>query len=93
MRNRSNRIRSRAIVVLLVVSAMFVGAPAMSAAQTLNPTDKQYDQNFVVGGGPDDSVGELPFTGLDVAAIAAIGIGLAGGGFILRRAARAGHTS
>lgn len=38
-------------------------------------------------------IGELPFTGLDVAAIAAIGIGLAGGGFVVRRASRAGDVS
>lgn len=34
------------------------------------------------------SISELPFTGLDVAAIAAIGAGLIGAGFVVRRAAR-----
>ena len=35
------------------------------------------------GGG----ISSLPFTGLDVAAIAAIGLGLVGAGFVVRRAA------
>lgn len=38
-------------------------------------------------------VDTLPFTGLDVAAIAAIGIGLLGAGFVIRRAARPGRQS
>jgi len=33
------------------------------------------------------SIGELPFTGLDLVAIAAIGIGLLGAGFVIRRTA------
>lgn len=42
------------------------------------------------GGG---EISSLPFTGLDVAAIAAIGVGLVGAGFVVRRAARTGeHT-
>ena len=38
------------------------------------------------------SISSLPFTGLDVAAIAAIGVGLLGAGFVVRRAAGAGES-
>ena len=40
------------------------------------------------GGG----ISSLPFTGLDVAAIAAIGLGLVGAGFVVRRAASTGES-
>lgn len=39
----------------------------------------------------DSGISELPFTGLDVAAIAAIGLGLVGTGFAVRKAARSGQ--
>ncbi len=44
------------------------------------------------GGGSSSGGGisSLPFTGLDVAAIAAIGVGLVGAGFVVRRAATTG---
>lgn len=38
-------------------------------------------------------ISELPFTGLDVAAIAAIGAGLVGAGFMVRRASRSADDS
>lgn len=45
------------------------------------------------GGSSGGDIGSLPFTGLDVAAIAAIGVGLVGAGFVVRRAARTSeHT-
>ncbi len=44
------------------------------------------------GGGSGD-ISSLPFTGLDVAAIAAIGLGLVGAGFVVRRAAGARESS
>jgi hypothetical protein len=48
------------------------------------------------GGSPapssDSGISSLPFTGLDVAAIAAIGLGLVGAGLVVRRAATAGES-
>ena len=37
------------------------------------------------------SASALPFTGLDLAAFAAIGVGLVGAGFVIRRASNAGQ--
>lgn len=92
---------------MVVVAGLALGAPAGAIAQNVdptsgvNPTDEQYDRGILgiaASGGPNgdpsaeaSAMGELPFTGLDVAAIAAIGIGLAGGGFVVRRAARSGN--
>lgn len=72
--------------------AVAIAAPAAALADNINPTDEQYG-NGVVGvaaGGSDGSSGisSLPFTGLDVAAIAAIGAGLVGAGLLVRKAAR-----
>lgn len=106
-RIRSNRVNSRSLAAILVVAGLSLGAPAGAIAQNVdptgvNPTDEQYDRGILgiaasgdPGGDPSAEasagMGELPFTGLDVAAIAAIGIGLAGGGFVVRRAARSGN--
>ncbi|MFN8113690.1 MAG: hypothetical protein U0R51_10895 [Solirubrobacterales bacterium] len=92
--NRSIR-RLGALFVAVLISALLV--PAGAFAQGLSPTDEQYNQG-VVGvassdGGSSGSISELPFTGLDVAAIALIGIGLVGAGFVIRRASREGDNS
>ncbi len=103
---RSNRVKSRSLAAAVVVAGLAFGAPAGAIAQNVdptgvNPTDEQYERGILgiaasgdPGGDPTAQasvMGELPFTGLDVAAIAAIGIGLAGGGFVVRRAARSGN--
>jgi hypothetical protein len=84
------------LVALIAFGSIWV--PATALAQQVTPTQEQYD-NGVLGvssGGTssDDSgqIGSLPFTGLDVAAIAAIGIGLVGAGFAVRRASRSGEN-
>lgn len=90
--NRSNRVTRRGAATILAVIAVGAGAPAGAVAQQIGPTDEEYDNGVLgVSASGDDGgaeIGELPFTGLDVAAIAAIGAGLVGAGFIVRRAAR-----
>jgi hypothetical protein len=82
---RSNRSFRRVCVLLIAMLAV---------ALAQSPTDEQYG-NGVVGvaaGGSDggsSGISSLPFTGLDVAAIAAIGAGLVGAGLLVRKAA---HT-
>jgi len=91
---RSNRSFRRICVLLIAMFAVAIAAPAGALAQNIDPTDEQYG-NGVVGvaaggseGGGDSGISSLPFTGLDVAAIAAIGAGLVGAGLLVRRAAR-----
>lgn len=105
--NRVNsRSLAAAVVVAGIALGAPAGAIAQNVdpGSGVNPTDEQYDRGVLgiaASGGPSDDpsaeasagMGELPFTGLDVAAIAAIGIGLAGGGFVVRRAARSGNGS
>jgi len=83
-------------MLLVAMLAVAVTAPALASAQNIDPTDEQYG-NGVVGvaasgsegdGGGSSGISSLPFTGLDVAAIAAIGAGLVGTGLLVRRAAR-----
>jgi len=95
---RSNRSVRRLCVLVVAVLAFALVAPAVSSAQNVTPTDEEYG-NGVVGiseGGSPSSGGDissLPFTGLDVAAIAAIGVGLVGAGFVVRRAASSGERT
>lgn len=94
--NRSIRSMRRVCVLLIAVFAFAVIAPTGAFAQDIEPTDEQYGNGAVgfagASGEPaaDSSSGisSLPFTGLDVAAIAAIGAGLVGTGLLVRRAAR-----
>jgi hypothetical protein len=97
---RSNHYVRRMGVVLVAMLACALLAPVGASAQTVSPTDEQYEQGVlgVASGNTNDpgstgssSSSQLPFTGLDVAAIAVIGIGLVGAGFAIRRAARAGE--
>lgn len=90
--NRSNRVKRRLATVLVAVIAFAsLGAPAGAFAQSASPTQEQYNP----GGPPPTppSSGELPFTGLDVAAIAAVGIGLVGAGFAVRKASHTGEDA
>lgn len=109
IRSNRVKSRAVAATALAVALAFGVPAGAAAQNITpgdTNPTDEQYDDGvlgFSAAGDPQDpadpapvsggDVDELPFTGLDVAAIAAIGIGLAGGGFAIRRAARISDTA
>lgn len=75
----------------------FALVPAVAAAQS-NPTDAQYGDSLTqlsqgaAGGGPGGSagsadtgaVGDLPFTGLDVALLAAVAAALVLVGLLLR---------
>lgn len=94
---RSNRSIRRFCTLLVAMFAFAAVVPAVASAQSINPTDEEYRQGVLgvaASGGPGDpaaesgTISELPFTGLDVAAIAAIGAGLVGAGFVVRRAAR-----
>jgi hypothetical protein len=94
---RSNRTVRRFCTLLVAMFALAIVAPAGALAQSINPTDEEYRQGVLgvaASGGPGDpnpsgeTISELPFTGLDVAAIAAIGAGLVGAGFVVRRAAK-----
>ena len=107
---RSNRALRRVCTVFVAMLALAVVAPAGALAQSVSPTDEQYEQGVVgvaaggnsggdgtepgnagvSGDAATSSASELPFTGLDVAAIALIGVGLVGAGFAIRRAARTG---
>lgn len=96
--NRSSR-RPLRVLLVAAIAVMALALPTSALAQ--NPTDIEYDpaiQLEVAGGDPGgggneatSSASALPFTGLDLAAFAAIGVGLAGAGFVIRRASKAGQ--
>ncbi len=95
---RSNHSVRRFCVLVVAMLSFAVAVPAVASAQSVSPSDEQYRDGVLgvaANGGPedpsaksDDSGSELPFTGLDLVAIAAIGVGLVGAGFVVRRAAR-----
>jgi hypothetical protein len=75
----------------LLVSAilMFGAMPGIASAQ--GPTSDQYDPSTITfqdnsGGGLNDSVGPLPFTGFDVIAMLAVALAVTGLGLALQRA-------
>lgn len=93
----------RLCVLLVAMLSLAVVLPAGAFAQNVSPTDEEYGNGVLgvaAGGDPADpaegtgsssgsEISSLPFTGLDVAAIAAIGVGLVAAGFVVRRASRA----
>lgn len=97
---RSNHSVRRFCVLVVAMLSFAVAVPAVASAQSVSPSDEQYRDGVLgvaASGGPEDpsaesgasgSGSELPFTGLDLVAIAAIGVGLVGAGFVVRRAAR-----
>ena len=97
--NRSNRSVFR-LFAALVAMALILALPTSAVAQQVTPTDDQYDRGIigtVDSGGPSDpvevdSAGTLPFTGLDLVAIVAIGVGLVGTGFMIRQVSKSGPT-
>ena len=84
----------------IAIAALMLVLPAQAVAQS--PTNDAYDNSSVQVVDPGDPVdpgshssdpGGLPFTGLDVALLVAMGVGLAGMGFGLRRLTRRPHTA
>ena len=77
-------IPTRWLTVLLVVVASLLG-PAAAYGQT--PAGSQYQGNLGVNahGGGNAGSGTLPFTGLDLGAVAGGGIVLIAAGIVLRR--------
>jgi len=85
---------------LLVATVLGFGAmPGLASAQDsgsgsfiTGPTEDQYDpstitfENRTGGGGLNDSVGPLPFTGFDVIAMLAVALAVTGLGLALQRA-------
>ena len=71
---------------LLIATALIFGAiPGLAAAQ--GPTSDQYDPPKIsTGGGFNESVGPLPFTGFDVIAMLAVALAVTGLGLALQRA-------
>jgi hypothetical protein len=97
--NRSRRALRRSIFAASLIAALALVAPVSALAQETSPTGVEYDTpvlNVENSGNPGDpgetvsaeSASTLPFTGLDLAAFAAIGVGLLATGFVIRRAAR-----
>ena len=95
--NKSRSTLKRKTVGLLVSAMLMVGvAPGIAAAQ--GPTSAQYDPSTITfqgdpgdpgggsGGGLNDSVGPLPFTGFDVIAMLAVALAVTGLGLALQRA-------
>ena len=95
----AGRVRARLVFAVLSVGVMvFALSPATAGAQQV--TDAQYNSTLQLlqsggggGGGGDQpssapSSGDLPFTGLDVAALLAVGAALAVAGFLLWRRSR-----
>lgn len=93
-RKRKNRIRVAALIVIGSL-ALAVALPGAAGAATgdpsSDPTAAQYADPTIVGGSSGETSeegnggGSLPFTGLDIAAMAAVALALTGVGFALRR--------
>lgn len=91
--NRSRRSVRWSLVAAAVIAVMAFAGPASALAQQVSPTGAEYDTpvlSLETGGDPTtqtqaDSASTLPFTGLDLTAFVAIGIGLLATGFVIRR--------
>ncbi len=85
---RKNTLNSK-FVGILVATLLVMGAlPAISSAQSPTSDQYEYPPTFTVqdGGGLNDSVGPLPFTGFDVIAMLAVALAVTGLGLALQRA-------
>ncbi len=97
--SRSNR-SVFSLSAALVAMALILAVPTSAVAQQITPPDDQYERGIIGtadSGGPSDpvevdSAGTLPFTGLDLVAIVAIGVGLVGTGFMIRQVSKSGPT-
>ena len=91
----AGRLRTRLVLIGLTVGALVLAlSPATAGAQQV--TDAQYNSTLQLlqsgGGQPPSSSpteGGLPFTGLDVVALFAVGAVLALAGYVLWRRSRA----
>ena len=98
--SRSNR-SVFSLFAAVVAMALILAVPTSAVAQQVTPPDDQYERGILgsaASGGPSnpavevDSAGTLPFTGLDLVAIVAIGVGLIGTGFMIRQVSKSGPT-
>jgi hypothetical protein len=89
-----NTLRNSLTSAQLRIGLVVAGLAALSLPATASgggPTDQQYSSSleFISQGGDPGSTGSapggLPFTGLDVALLAAVAVGLLIAGFMLRR--------
>ncbi len=89
MNTLHNSLTSAQLRIGLVVAGLAaLSLPATAAAQ--GPTDQQYSSSLEFisqggGGDPGSAPSGLPFTGLDVALLAAVAVGLLIAGYMLRR--------
>jgi hypothetical protein len=92
------RVRVRVALFVAATSALLLVGPAAAGAQQVDTTDAQYNSTLQLlqsGGQPPSSPGSssapssgLPFTGLDVVALFAVGAALALAGYLLWRRSR-----
>jgi hypothetical protein len=91
------RAYTRVILFSAAVSAFLLVGPATAGAQQVDTTDAQYNSTLQLlqsGSEPppgSSSSSGLPFTGLDVVALFAVGAALALAGYLLWRRSRV-HT-
>src|SRR3954453_16256927 len=99
--NKTKSRLRRAIVTLVTVAALAIAPTAFAAGG--NPSDAQYRSTLteISAGGSNQppaasatasTGGSLPFTGFDVAAMAAVAAGLGVAGFAMRRRLQASHN-
>ena len=89
MNKATNTLKLKTVGLLLATVIALVAMPAVASAQ--GPTSHQYDPPPVTfeertGGGMNESVGPLPFTGFDVIAMLAVAFAVTGLGLALQRA-------
>lgn len=75
----------RIVMLVVVVAALMVPAAAFADSSTCQAYNPQLCESSSAGTTTDASEGTLPFTGLDVALLAAGGGTLLAAGFVVRR--------
>ena len=91
---KSKRSRISLMVVVALLVAFAAGVPAAIAQDSLDdPSAAQYNPAIPPdggtagesGGGLDNNIGSLPFTGMDLLIVAGVALVLTGTGFAMRR--------